>query len=229
MPPSAASYFGGWTMDVGRDKNKNTAWLQNASGLFDYLERLGRVLDEVNQSDRRAGTFRKINVFKSSLPHFEPIFFCCHLDGPGAWFNPVGLPSAPPGEVKKNSCGRTHIEKKAPGGQECFEAAQDRDKVPRPASRFGLIIWVLDLAVKRADKSRRGTGVGEEVAAVEAQAEVPNFAVLAVRNFDLLFAQTSSISSFFIRPETLARAGGAGSQFQKQGFGSFLFSGRADA
>ena len=78
------------------------------------------------------------------------------------------------------------------------------------ALRLVLVQGVLHPAIERDDGLGGRAGVGEQVAAVEAQAQVPAQAVPAVRDLDVLARQPAVVSSGAMRPDAPAAAGRAG-------------------
>ena len=112
--------------------------------------------------------------------------------------------------MPRHARGRADVEKRPAPRDEGAEIVQDPAEVLRAALGLGIVGRVLDLAVEGKDEFGLGVRIGEDVPAVFTGAEVPDLAVFAVRDPDLVLVEAGDIEIAF-SPGTEARsaAGGA--------------------
>ena len=207
MPPPPSGGLGGQAADVGRDEAENPAGGEEFERPPDGLARPGGVFDEVDHGHGLVAAGRKGGFEEVALAKPEAVFFSRPSDGPAARFDAVDLPAPAAGQVSQNPRRRPDVEEFAPGRPEALQPVEEDGEVSGPSRGLLVIERVLDLAVERNEEVSGGAGVGEQMAAAQAEAQVPDFAVFLVRDLDLVRAQARGVErSLPVRPETGAEA-----------------------
>lgn len=149
------------------------------------FEGMAYVLDKIDKCCHCKVIFRQADGLEAAWVEIQVVFLLGHSDRPQAGFNARGLPSLLPGTVQENPRCCSDVEKDSLLRMDLAKPSQDTLEVFASPALLLVVEGVFYAGIKGLEEVLRGSGVGENMAAIRAEVQIPGFPVLTVRDLDL--------------------------------------------